>query len=112
MYSEGFLERLLCPSFDPSSERFDFIDFRGICPDIYGVHKKLHLPDSPAEKAHELRLAARAPGDVWAVYEEGTGLPRMHDVLLLLKPDLAYYICDERPERPARRTVAFLRRNL
>lgn len=106
MYSEGFLERLLCPSFDPSSERFDFIDFRGICPDIYGVHKKLHLPDSPAEKAHELRLAARAPGDVWAVYEEGTGLPRMH--VVLLKPDLAY-ICNE---RPARWTVAFLRRNL
>jgi len=106
IYPDGFLDRLLCPTYDPSLERVDLIDFLGIYPDVYGVYKKLRPPYSPVEEAHESRLAARAPGDVWAVYEEGTGLPRVY--VVLLKPDLAY-ICNE---RPARWTVAFLRRNL
>ena len=34
------------------------------------------------EDAHERRLASRKPGDVWALYEHGTGLPRWYVQLL------------------------------
>jgi hypothetical protein len=82
----------------------DLPDFDAADEDDRGVRTIDKTPDDLDEKAHESRLAGRKPGDVWALYEPGTGLPRWY--CQLLEPDWQF-MCNK---RPARWKVVFLDR--
>ena len=80
-------------------------DFVGVNADANGVYSINKLPENIHEEALERRLAQRKVGDVWAMYEDGSGLPRLYAVLMAYDRG---YVCNG---RPARWKVAFLDRD-
>ena len=80
-------------------------DFVGVNADASGVYSINRLPENIHEEALERRLAQRKVGDVWAMYEDGSGLPRLYAILMAYDRG---YICNG---RPARWKVAFLDRD-
>ncbi|EEH59691.1 uncharacterized protein MICPUCDRAFT_64179, partial [Micromonas pusilla CCMP1545] len=101
----GIYERDGCPcTFRDEFYEADMRDFVDANVDENGVCVINKLPENIHEEALEHRLAQRKVGDVWAMYEDGSGLPRVYATLM------AYdrrYICND---RPARWKVAFLDR--
>ena len=78
----------------------DLADFAG--PDARGRYSATVTPEDDDERRHLDALASRKPGDVWAMYQQGTGLPRSY--AMLLAPDARLRVND----RPARWRVAYL----
>ena len=70
--------------------------FDDVAPGADGVRRISNPPEDRDEDAHERRLASRKPGDVWALYEHGTGLPRWYVQLLAADES---YLCNDRPAR-------------
>jgi len=64
--------------------------------DDAGVRHIINPPDDADEEAHDARLTARRPGNVWAIYETGTGLPREYVLLLCADPTVQ---CNGHPAR-------------
>ena len=72
------------PSSFPEEEiEGEMLDFEGVEVGEDGITRSIIKESEDAdEEAHERRLAGRKPGDVWALYEQGTGLPRWYCQLL------------------------------
>ena len=74
----------IAPSSFPEEEiEGEMLDFEGVEVGEDGITRSIVKDSDDAdEEAHERRLAGRKPGDVWALYEQGTGLPRWYCQLL------------------------------
>ena len=79
-------------SFPEEEIEGEMLDFEGVEVGEDGITRSIVKDSDDAdEEAHERRLAGRKPGDVWALYEQGTGLPRWY--CQLLAADFRY-ICN------------------